>query len=52
MIVTTSPLVLALAARVVLIVGDRIVADGTHSSLLESHPEYRALVMRAEGVER
>ncbi|MFB7842791.1 ABC transporter transmembrane domain-containing protein [Microbacterium sp. NPDC056052] len=52
MIVTTSPLVLALAARVVLIVGDRIVADGTHSGLLESHPEYRALVMRAEGVER
>ena len=52
MIVTTSPLVLALAARVVLVVDDRIVADGTHLGLLESHQEYRALVMRAEGVER
>ena len=52
LIVTTSPLVLALADRVVLVVDDRIVADGTHLGLLESNQGYRTLVMRAEGVEQ
>lgn len=52
LIITTSPLVLALTARVVLVVDNRVVADGTHLGLLESHPDYRALVLRAEGVER
>jgi len=51
-IVTTSPLVLALATRVVLIADDRVVADDTHLGLLERHQEYRALVMRAEGTGR
>jgi ABC-type bacteriocin/lantibiotic exporter with double-glycine peptidase domain len=48
-IVTTSPLVLARADRVVLLRGDRVVAEGRHESLLDV-ADYRAVVLRAEGV--
>lgn len=48
-IVSTSPLVLARADRIALLAGDRLVAEGSHDALLEV-PEYRAVVLRAEGV--
>lgn len=51
-IVTASPLVLARATRAVLIVGGRVVAEGPHERLLEADPVYRAIVLRAEGVQR
>lgn len=48
-VVTTSPLVLACADRIAVVAGDRVVAEGTHASLLET-AGYRAVVLRAEGV--
>ena len=48
-IVTTSPLMLDRADRVVLIVEDgHAVAEGTHRELLRSHPDYREIVTRGE----
>jgi ABC-type multidrug transport system fused ATPase/permease subunit len=47
-IVTTSPLVLDQADRVVLIEGGRVVAEGTHRELLGSRPDYRDTVTRGE----
>jgi ABC-type multidrug transport system fused ATPase/permease subunit len=47
-IVTTSPLVLDQADRVVLIDGGRVVAEGTHRELLQSRPDYRDTVTRGE----
>ena len=47
-IVTTSPLVLDQADRVVLIEGGRVVADGNHRELLSSRPDYRDTVTRGE----
>ena len=48
MIVTTSPLVLDQADRVVLIRGGRVVAEGTHRELLADRPDYRDTVTRGE----
>ncbi|MGH3002666.1 MAG: ABC transporter ATP-binding protein [Gaiellaceae bacterium] len=47
-VVTTSPLVLDQADRVVLLEGGRVVAEGRHAELLRSHPEYRLTVTRGE----
>ncbi|HET9324405.1 MAG TPA: ABC transporter ATP-binding protein [Gaiellaceae bacterium] len=47
-IVTTSPLVLDQADRVVLVEGGRIVAEGTHRELLTERPDYRDAVTRGE----
>lgn len=51
-LVTSSPLVLARTGRTALLVGGRVVAEGTHDGLLETQPAYRSVVLRAEGVER
>ena len=40
-VVTTSPLVLDQADRVVLVEGGRVVASGTHRELLRASPAYR-----------
>ena len=48
-IVTTSPLVLDRADRVVMFEGGRAVAEGTHRELLRSWPDYRYLVTREGG---
>ena len=48
--VTTSPLVLTRTDRVAFIARGRLRAEGTHEALLESSPEYRAAVLRTEGV--
>jgi ABC-type multidrug transport system fused ATPase/permease subunit len=45
-IVTTSPLVLDRADRVVLVEGDRVVAEGRHRELLRSSDAYRSVVTR------
>jgi ABC-type multidrug transport system fused ATPase/permease subunit len=47
-VVTTSPLVLDQADRVVLVDGDRVVAEGLHAELLRTNPEYRLTVTRGE----
>jgi ABC-type multidrug transport system fused ATPase/permease subunit len=47
-IVTTSPLVLDQADRVVLVEGGRVVAEGTHRELLRNRPDYRDTVTRGE----
>ena len=49
-IVTTSPLVLDQADKVVLIQGGRVVAEGTHRELLTDRPDYRETVTRGEDV--
>ena len=46
MIVTTSPLMLDQADRVVLIEGGRVVAEGSHRELLSTNPGYRDTVTR------
>ena len=48
-IVTTSPLMLDQADRVVLVEGGRVVAEGSHRELLSTNPAYRDTVTR--GVE-
>jgi ABC-type multidrug transport system fused ATPase/permease subunit len=47
-IVTTSPLVLDRADRVVYVDGGRVVAVGRHRELLKSRPDYRETVTRGE----
>jgi len=47
-IVTTSPLVLDQADRVVLVVDGRQVAEGTHRELLRERADYRETVTRGE----
>ncbi|HEU4942213.1 MAG TPA: multidrug ABC transporter permease/ATP-binding protein, partial [Gaiellaceae bacterium] len=49
-IVTTSPLVLDQADRVVLVEDGRVVAAGTHRELLSERPDYRETVTRGEDV--
>jgi ABC-type multidrug transport system fused ATPase/permease subunit len=49
-IVTTSPLVLDQADRVVLIDRGRVVAEGGHRELLRTRPDYRDTVTRGEDV--
>ncbi|MFJ2295476.1 ABC transporter transmembrane domain-containing protein [Streptomyces sp. NPDC087894] len=43
---SSSPLLLDLAGRVVLLDGDTVVAAGTHRELLRDEPRYRAVVTR------
>ena len=47
-VVTTSPLVLDQADRVVLVDEGRVVVEGTHRELLQGRPDYRATVTREE----
>ena len=47
-VVTTSPLVLAQADRVVLVDEGRVVAEGTHRELLQGRRDYRETVTREE----
>ena len=47
-IVTTSPLVLDQADRVVFVEDGKVVADGTHKELLRTSPTYRWTVTRGE----
>ena len=47
-VVTTSPLVLDQADRVVFVDGGRVVAEGTHRELLRGRPDYRDTVTRGE----
>ena len=49
-IVTTSPLVLDQADKVVLVRGGRVVAEGTHRELLNDRPDYRETVTRGVDV--
>jgi len=51
-IIAHRPATIALADRVVLIDGGRVVADGTHDGLLESSAAYREVLARAELHER
>ncbi len=46
-IIAHRPATIALADRVVLIDGGRVLADGTHDGLLESSAEYREVLARA-----
>jgi ABC-type multidrug transport system fused ATPase/permease subunit len=48
LVTSTSALVLQAADEVHLLVGGRVVASGTHSSLLRDEPAYAALVLRGE----
>jgi ABC-type multidrug transport system fused ATPase/permease subunit len=47
-VVTTSPLVLDVADRVVLLRDGRVVASGAHRALLRENPDYRDVVTRGE----
>jgi ABC-type multidrug transport system fused ATPase/permease subunit len=47
-VVTTSPLMLDRADRVVLVEEGRVVAEGTHRELLRTSPAYREIVTRGE----
>ncbi len=49
-VLTTSPLVLGNADRVVVVEGSAIRAEGTHEELIRRDPAYRGAVLRAEGV--
>jgi ATP-binding cassette subfamily B protein len=51
-VIAHRPATIALADRVVLISRGRIVADGTHASLLASSPEYREVLAAAEAREQ
>jgi ATP-binding cassette subfamily B protein len=48
LIIAHRPATIALADRVVLLDGKRVVADGTHESLLATSDAYRAVLARAE----
>ena len=48
MITSTSAVMLAEADQVHLVGGDRLIASGTHASLMRDEPAYAALVFRGE----
>lgn len=48
-VTSTSPLILDAADEVALLVGGAVVATGTHAELLETRPDYRAVVTRETG---
>jgi ABC-type transport system involved in cytochrome bd biosynthesis fused ATPase/permease subunit len=45
---SSSPLVLDAVDEVAFLQGGRVVATGTHTELLESHPAYLAVVTREQ----
>jgi ABC-type bacteriocin/lantibiotic exporter with double-glycine peptidase domain len=47
-VMTSSPLMLDQADRVVFLAGGQVHASGTHEELLETSPGYRAVVLRGE----
>jgi ABC-type multidrug transport system fused ATPase/permease subunit len=47
-VMSSSPLVLDAVDEVAFLQGGRVVAIGTHTELLESHPAYRAVVTREQ----
>jgi ATP-binding cassette subfamily B protein len=47
-VIAHRPATIALADRVVLLAHGRVVADGTHESLLQTSPEYREVLAAAE----
>jgi ABC-type multidrug transport system fused ATPase/permease subunit len=47
-LITSSPLLLDHADRVVFLAGGRVRASGTHEELLDTTPAYRSVVMRGE----
>ena len=47
-VTTSSPLMLDAADEVAFVVGEHVVAVGTHAALLESSPAYRAVVTRQD----
>ncbi len=49
LVVTTSPLVLSVADRVVVVNDGAVQTEGTHDELVRSDARYRAAVLRAEG---
>ncbi|MYX22629.1 ABC transporter ATP-binding protein, partial [Streptomyces sp. SID8380] len=51
-VLTSSPLLLDAADRVVLVLGDTVVAEGAHRELLAAEPRYRAVVTRETDEER
>ncbi|MDQ2758596.1 MAG: ABC transporter ATP-binding protein/permease [Actinomycetota bacterium] len=48
-VMSSSPLVLDQADRVVLLHEGRVAATGSHRELMHSHPGYRAVVVRGDG---
>jgi ATP-binding cassette subfamily B protein len=50
-VIAHRPATIALADRVVLLSSGRVIADGTHASLLASSPEYREVLAAAEARE-
>ena len=50
-VIAHRPATIALADRVVLLARGRVVADGTHASLLASSAEYREVLAAAEARE-
>ncbi|MEU5946110.1 ABC transporter ATP-binding protein [Micromonospora sp. NPDC047465] len=48
LVCTTSPLVLSRADHVIFVEDGKVVAEGTHTALLDGEPRYRATVSRGE----
>jgi ATP-binding cassette subfamily B protein len=51
LIIAHRPATIALADRVVLLDGGRVVAEGTHDDLLEQSERYREVLAQAAAVE-
>jgi ATP-binding cassette subfamily B protein len=51
LIIAHRPATIALADRVVLLDGGRVVAEGTHDDLLEGSERYREVLAQAAAVE-